>query len=287
MIVIKNEFINAVISPKGAELQSLISLETGIEYMWSGDPAFWAKKSPVLFPIVGSLKNDTYYYNQQPYHLPRHGFARDKVFEAAKLNDSEAIFTLADSPETHSNYPFEFTLALRYRLEGRSISCTYEVFNPGDKALLFSVGGHPAFTVPLTVDTVYADYYLEWNKTEALQQWKLDNGLIAAPRPLQVENNRLQLTPALFYKDAIVIKHMQSTCISLKSNKHPHGLNFYFDDFPFFGIWAAKDAAFVCLEPWCGIADSIDHDQQLEHKEGIQHLAPGEKWERRWTAECF
>jgi galactose mutarotase-like enzyme len=288
MIILENQHLLATLAPKGAELQSLINKQTGIEHMWSGDAAYWGKFSPVLFPIVGGLKNDTYYFEDKTYTLPRHGFAREKIFKAERLNETEAIFTLRHSEETLEVYPFTFTFILRYKLNNNILSCTYEVYNDGIADLLFSVGAHPAFAVPLTKDTDYNDYYLQFNTTEILHRWKLQEGLISASSQLvPVTNNKLLLNKELFYEDAIVLKNMQSNSITLGSNKHNHGLHFSFKGFPFFGIWAAKNAPFVCLEPWCGIADSIDHNQQLINKEGIIALAANTNWQRSWSVECF
>jgi galactose mutarotase-like enzyme len=288
MIILETENLRATIAPKGAELQSLVNKQTGIEHMWSGDAKYWGKYSPVLFPIVGGLKNNTYYFEDKTYTLPRHGFAREKIFKAEKINETEAMFTLRHSEETLAVYPFTFTFILRYKLNNNLLSCTYEVYNDGIANLLFSVGAHPAFAVPLTSDTDYNDYYLQFNKTETLHRWKLQEGLISASSQLvSTTNNKLLLNKELFYEDAIVLKNMQSNVITLGCSKHKHGLHFSFNDFPFFGIWAAKDAPFVCLEPWCGIADSVDHDQQLTNKEGINAVAPNTNFKRTWSVECF
>jgi galactose mutarotase-like enzyme len=137
-------------------------------------------------------------------------------------------------------------------------------------------------------NTNYDDYYLAFNISERLYRWKLQDGLISSTSELlPVSNNRLYLNKALFYEDAIVIKSMHSDKITLSSDEHHHGIHFRFDNFPFFGIWAARDAPFVCLEPWCGIADSVVHNQQLIYKEGIHTLASGKDWNRTWTVECF
>jgi galactose mutarotase-like enzyme len=288
MIILENEHLRATIEPKGAELQSLFNKQTGIEYMWSGDAAYWGKHSPVLFPIVGGLKNDTYYFEDKVYKLPRHGFARDKIFAAEKISGTEAVFTLTEDEQTLKVYPFVFTLQLRYSLNEAAISCTYEIYNSSKSDLLFSVGAHPAFAVPLTNNTVYADYYLQFNTTETLQRWKLKEGLVSSvTEVLPVENNTLLLNAALFYEDAVVLKNMQSNSITLGCRKHRHGLHFKFNNFPFFGIWAAKDAPFVCLEPWCGIADGVNLNQQFKDKEGINVLPVNEHWQRTWSVECF
>ncbi len=288
MITLQNQTLTAVIANKGAELQQLTNSQTGINYMWSGNAAYWGKFSPVLFPIVGGLKDDTYYYNNQKYALPRHGFAREKNFTAQQLSPTEAVFTLQDDEQTMAVYPFAFTLQLRYVLTDNTLACTYEVHNPGAAPLLFSVGAHPAFAVPLVAGLQYSDYYLAFNQTENLQRWKLLNGLIDAKAvPLPTTNNQLPLHPALFYEDAVVLKNLQNNCITLASNKNEHGLHFHYNGFSFFGIWAAKDAPFICLEPWCGIADSINHNQQLADKEGIEILPPNKNFMRTWSVECF
>lgn len=289
MAILENDHLMAIIKTKGAELQSLISKKTGIEYMWVGDPAFWGKHSPVLFPIVGGLKEDTYYYNGKAYQLPRHGFARDQEFELTQISDTEILFTLHHNEASLAVYPFEFTLQLRYTLHQNQLSCSYEVYNPGKDILLFSVGAHPAFAVPMINDLEdYKSYYLQFNVAETLHRWKLYNGLIAEHAELlPTENGRLQLEPELFYEDAIVLKGLQSNRIIIGCDTHPHRLNFNFNGFDFFGIWAAKDAPFVCLEPWCGIADSVNSNQQLTDKEGINRLQPNQHWSRTWSVECF
>jgi galactose mutarotase-like enzyme len=288
MIILQNELLSASISPNGAELQSLISKETGIEYMWCGDAAYWGKFSPVLFPIVGTLKDDTYYYEGQAYKLPRHGFAREKIFAVTQISETEAVFTIESDEATLAVYPFDFVFKLRYKLNGTSLSCTYEVENPGTKDLLFSVGAHPAFAVPNLKDSEYEDYFLQFNNPEILKRYKLEAGLIGTQTEIIVtENGRLPLSAGLFYEDAIVLKNLESTCTTIGCYKHSHGLHFHFNNFPFFGIWAAKNAPFVCLEPWCGIADSTEHNQQLEDKEGIITLSPNTSWERSWEVECF
>ena len=288
MIILENEILRAVISPKGAELQSLINKETGIQYMWSGDAAFWGKHSPVLFPIVGSLKDDTYFYKDKIYQLPRHGFARERIFLKDQLSLEEAVFSLSQDAETLAIYPFAFLLKLRYVLQGNTLTCNYEISNIGYDELLFSVGAHPAFKVPMFEGSTYTDYYLQFNKAEQLHRWKLEKGLMAAQTEVvATENGKLSLSHELFYEDAIVLKNIQSNSITIGCTKHANGLHFNFDNFPFFGIWASKDANFVCLEPWCGIADSVDHNQQFKNKEGIINLAANTNWQRNWMVECF
>lgn len=288
MITLENDYLKAGIAAKGAELQGLFSKETNIEYLWNGDPDFWGKHSPVLFPIVGSLKNDTYRYEGKDYKLLRHGFARDQVFHEEQISNTEAIFTLTQSEETLKVYPFHFELKLKYKLIDRKLNLTYEVSNTGRGELLFSLGAHPAFAVPNTPKTSYKDYYLAFNDDDQLKYWKLADGLVAnETEKIKLGGHNLKLKHSLFYNDALVFKTLKSNCISLLNTRNDYGLHFHFEDFPFFGIWAATDAPFICLEPWCGIADGVAHDQELTHKEGIIKLTAGETWERFWEVECF
>jgi galactose mutarotase-like enzyme len=289
MFILENEVLKAVVSSKGAELQSLVNTVFGIEYLWNGNPAFWAKRSPVLFPIIGNLKNNTYYYQGKSYQLPRHGFARDMEFHPEKQSPKEITLLLRSSEETKANYPFDFEFRIRYQLLGDELSTEYMVNNTGKGIMYFSVGGHPAFCLPLTTDTRFDDYYLRFEETENLSRWPISReGLIQnQPIPVLEDTNRLSLQKSLFYQDALVFKYPASSEISLLSGKTSHGLKFQMGEFPFLGIWSAKDADFICLEPWCGIADSVNSDQQLEHKEGIEKTTPGKVFSRQWRVKVF
>lgn len=287
MITITNAVVSATINPKGAELTSLIHEATQTEYMWSADPAFWGKSSPVLFPVVGSLKDDTYIYQGKTYTLPRHGFARERIFAVETRAEDRVTFLLESDEASLKVFPFVFQLRLHYSVEGNQLNVKYEITNTGNDTMLFSVGGHPAFKVPFADGTNYEDYYLAFNTTEDLMQWPLTKeGLIELrPEKLPIDNNRIHLTKELFYQDALVFKHLQSDSVTLKSDKTSHQLKFHFKDFPFLGIWAARNADFVCIEPWCGIADSANHNQQLTEKEGINRLNSNQTFERTWSVE--
>ncbi|NQX38878.1 Galactose mutarotase [Pedobacter steynii] len=288
MISLENTKIHASFSSKGGELQSLRSKETNLEYLWSGNPDYWGKFSPILFPIVGGLKDNTYYYKDKAFTLPRHGLAREREFKVSQISETEILFTLEQDEESLKVYPFEFRLGLRYTLSGDMLSCAYEVTNTGDQALWFSIGGHPAFAVPLREGLKYGDYYLQFNKDHQLISNKIKQDLIDdETETIALTDGKLQLKHELFYEDALVFKRLQSDSIFLKSDADPHGLEFQFKGFPFFGIWSAKDADFVCLEPWCGIADGSHHQQKLEEKEGIMSLNPKEEWTRQWQVTCF
>ncbi|HKO82521.1 MAG TPA: aldose 1-epimerase family protein [Chitinophagaceae bacterium] len=286
MFTIENEYLKIEIHPKGAELQSIYNKKLLREYMWSGDPAFWGKKSPVLFPIVGTLKNDTYFFENKSYQLSRHGFARDMDFTVTDQTASSITFTLTRSDNTFEKYPFQFRFDIVYSIKDNQLRVMYRVVNKGEinQKLYFSVGGHPAFKLPVLPGTSYTDYYLEFNKIENAGRWLISKeGLIETnSTPLLNNTQRLPLAKELFYKDAIVLKHLQSHKVKLVSNTNVEIFEVDFTGFPYLGIWAARDADFVCIEPWCGIADSVNTNQQLIEKEGINILDSTDQFERTW-----
>ena len=289
MIKLDNEFLTVTINPKGAELTSLFNKETQLEYMWGGDPAVWGKHSPVLFPIVGTLKNNSYTYNGHSYSLSRHGFAREKNFAVDEHNSDEAVFVLVSDEESQAVFPFDFQLRLKYSLLANTLSVTYEVLNSDGQDLYFSIGAHPAFKLPLAPGTNYEDYFLEFEHQETADRWPINKEGLIENSSLNVLNNTtiLPLSRKLFSKDALVFKSLKSSMVSLRSDKTPHGLEFEFSGFPFLGLWAAAGGDFVCIEPWCGIADSVDADQILEHKEGINKLISKEKFVRTWSVKVM
>ena len=289
MITLENEALSIDVNPKGAELSRIFSKTTGLEYQWDGDPALWAGRSPVLFPFVGTLKHDTYYHNGNKYHLPRHGFARNMMFEKTSAEKESVAFSLKSSADTLDRYPFPFQLEVIHRLSGDIIFVQYRVTNTGSDTMYFSIGGHPAFRIPLEKGLEYSDYYYEFSDEENSGRWPLSHeGLVEAmPTTLLEHTRKLQLTRDLFVNNAIILKWLNSKTVKLKTDRSSHGVEFHFGGFPFLGLWSAKDADFVCIEPWCGLADSVNADQQLIHKEGIEILSPGQVFEREWSVTVF
>ena len=289
MIVIENSDLRVAIKTQGAELDSIQHKTHPLEYLWQGDAAFWGKKSPILFPIVGTLKDNNFSYKGKKYTLPRHGFARDKTFKVEQHTADSATFLLVSDEETLKNYPFQFQFRLHYTLKDNALCVTYAVKNTGSDDMYFSVGGHPAFRLPLIDGTTYTDYFIELNQAETSGRYPLSiDGLLELKSNSFLENsNKIPLNPALFYEDAVVLKHLEATSMAILSDKTPHGLRMTFEGFPYFGIWAAKNAPFVCLEPWCGISDSVNTTQDLTKKEGINLLKKDDVFERTWQVAFF
>jgi galactose mutarotase-like enzyme len=289
MIILENDTLKVTVNPKGAELTSIFHKQKLLEYMWQADPAFWGKHSPVLFPIVGTLKGDTYNYKGESYHLGRHGFAREMTFSVEEQTKSSAVCSLSATEETLQKYPFAFRVTITYSITDAQLQITYKVYNDGDEPMFFSVGGHPAFKVPLAENTVYEDYYLEFDQEEDAGRWPISkDGLIELhPEPMLNKTSKLPLTKTLFQSDALVFKHLKSSTIKLKSDKTAEGFTFHFPGFPYLGIWAAKNADFVCIEPWCGIADSVNSTQDFTKKEGTEELSSQAFFERTWSVHLF
>lgn len=289
MITLSNDQLTVSVAETGAELRHVVRNDSGLEYMWNGNPDIWGKVSPALFPVVGGLKNNTYTYNGKEYTLGRHGFAREQEFRVENQTAGQVTFLLTDNDATREVYPFRFAFRIRYILKGDQLQVSYIVENTDNKELLFSVGGHPAFKVPLEEGLTYEDYYLHFNKPETAGRYPLSPGgqIELEPVPLLQNTQELPLQKSLFYEDALVFKQLVADTISIRSKKAAHGLSVSFEGFPYMGIWAFKNADFLCIEPWCGIADNVAATGELGEKEGINRLAPGASFERTWTATFF
>ncbi|HNP33305.1 MAG TPA: aldose 1-epimerase family protein [Flavobacterium sp.] len=277
-----NSKLLAVINHHGAEL---VSLQSSLkkEYMWEGNPEYWGKHSPILFPIVGTLKENSYRYNDKIYHLSRHGFARDMVFDLIEKTDDKAIFSLQSNKETKEFYPFDFELQVIYALINSEMKITYKVTNKSPEAMYYSIGAHPAFALP----SKFENYSLQFKSNEKLISYELENNLLSdKTNEIQLKENRLPLTYSLFEKDALIFKEMKSKQIQIIENDTPV-LNFKFSDFPNFGIWTKQNAAFICLEPWVGYSDVLNSNGNIVDKEGIQMLAGNTSKEYRFSIEIL
>ena len=289
MITISNETLSVSIATMGAELQNIYNKQTGLEYLWDANPTFWPKTSPVLFPVIGGLKDGSYKHNGNTYFFNRHGFARESEFEVESQSESSVTLVLQTSEETLKQYPFQFKFSITYSVSGGELKNTYLVENKGNEELLFSVGAHPAFKVPLMEGEDFTNYYLAFNEAEDAGVYPiLADGLISnTAEPFFNNTKELPLKKELFYKDALIFKELNSTEISILCKKSTNGIKYSFENFPYMGIWNAKDANFVCIEPWCGLGDVETTTSLLSEKEGINKLAIGESFTRSWTVATF
>ncbi|MCI2033337.1 MAG: aldose 1-epimerase family protein [Lactobacillus sp.] len=289
---LQNDFLTVTIASKGAEITSIINNHTGQEYNWQADPAVWKRHAPVLFPIVGALKDDQYTYAGQTYHMTQHGFARDREFTAENVSATKASFVLTDDAQSRQQYPFAFKLTLTFSLENNAITVNYNVVNPDtDAPLYFGIGGHPGFVVPLSDDTSFDDYYLEFKprKSRVTIPLKAGEGIDYVHRTLAATDVNQQLSHDLFKNDAIIYELKGQTIFSIRSEKTRHGVEVTIPDAPFLGVWSPYPTTgnFVCIEPWWGIADPIDADGDLTRKLGINRLEPGAVFDHGYSIAIF
>ncbi len=264
---ISNSILKASIKHSGAELFSITDNQNN-EYIWEGNPDFWGKHSPVLFPIVGTLKNNTYKINEKEYHLPRHGFARDMEFDLIEKTDNKAVFSLKSSEETLQKYPFEFELQLIYTLNESSLELQYKIINKGKEKMPFSIGAHPAIALP----GAFEDYAFQFEKEENLKYYLLENDLISSKtKVLETKNNLVPLNYELFKNDALIFKTIESKSLTILNNAKPY-VKVAYHDFPSLGIWTKENAPFICIEPWLGYSDTDENTGDLYKKEGILTL---------------
>lgn len=284
MLTLETPNSRASILLKGAELYSLYYKETQTEYIWDADPAFWNKHSPILFPIVGTLKNDSYTYKGKSYSLPRHGFARDMDFVVLQQEEDQVLLGLQADETTLAKYPFLFLLKIHYKLTDNGLRVTYIVENEGGDNMYFSIGGHPAFRIPINNTLQFEDYELQFEQSEMADIYPLNHEgfLLQKGVPFLRGTDRLPLNKRLFYEDALIFKQLNSKSIRLISSKDPRFIEISFAQFPYLGIWSKKDADFVCIEPWNGITDLEHASGLLEEKEGICLLPPKQTWEGAW-----
>ena len=279
---ISNSNLTAVINPLGAELISLKNT-TNKEYIWEGNPEFWSKHSPVLFPIIGCLKEDKYSYKGNSYSLLRHGFASKMEFNIIEKSTENVVFSVTNNKETLENYPFKFELQISYTLVNSSLKIGYKVINTNDFEMPFSIGAHPAFALP----NKFESYTLEFEKSENLICSQLENDLICNETiSLPMEENRLPLNHSLFENDALIFKELESKAITITENNVPF-LKVKFEGFPSLGIWTKQKAPYICLEPWFGYADTIKNSGELSEKEGIQIIGINEQFQSEYSIEIL
>ena len=272
MIAIGSEIASAHINPLGAELCSLRDA-SGHEYLWQAGPA-WPRHSPVLFPIVGQVNNDTLHVSGQKYHMGRHGFARDRAFAPVTVAPGHASFVLTDDATTRKIYPFAFRLTLDYRLTAKGLRLTYIVENPGTTPLPFSLGAHPAWNWPQPKDA----QRLIFDQPEPAPIRRLADGLLAPElHPTPIHGRDLPLSDALFVDDALILDQVASRGVQFA------GLHVsWCDAMPFLGIWSKPGSDFLCIEPWAGHSDPVGYTGEFKDKPGVVVLAPGGRSEFWW-----
>ena len=267
--------LEAEIDPLGAQL-SILRDGAGRDLLWDGDPSVWSGRAPVLFPIVGALAGGSYRLGSTPYRLSRHGFARGSVFEVAESAAAAATFRLRADAASLQIYPFRFELDIRFALDGATLGVTTYVRNAGDEPMPASFGYHPALRWPLPFGRARSSHFIEFECDESAPIRRLNaEGLLAPERhPTPIVHRRLALADALFQDDAVIFDEIRSRSVTYGADDGPR-IRLNFPDTPYLGIWSKPGAAFICIEPWHGVADPEGFSGDFRAKPGVWTIAPG------------
>lgn len=285
MIAIENDRIRVAISEKGAEVKKVYDKKKGFQFMWNGDRRYWGKVSPILFPIVGKLKDDTYTLDGKEYKLPKHGFLRDQEFTVDRKTDTMVHLMFASEGKFKDVYPYEFEVHVIYEVTDNMLDINWQIVNLEEKDMYFSIGGHPAFKVPMVEGETIKDYYLEIQPSDKPVERIEMNG----ETKLEENLEKVSLNPEMFEHDAIIFSNVDG--IVLKSNTNSHEIRLDFKDFPYVGIWTKymeedkNVAPFVCIEPWYGIGDLFYTDGDLKNKVGINKIDPKDVFDCAYSIE--
>jgi galactose mutarotase-like enzyme len=267
--------LTAEISAQGAELCSLKNAD-GLEVIWQAGPQ-WPRHAPILFPIVGRLKNDELRHRGKTYPMKQHGFARDMRFEWVERAAASCTLVLVDNEATRERYPFAFRLVIGFLLSASSLEVRLELTNTGNEMLPASIGAHPAFNWPLLPSIDKEAYRLRFSDDEAAPIRRLRDGLmLAAQEPTPIHGKTLQLSERLFDDDAVILDHPRSRSVGYAADTGP-SVKLCWDGFRELGVWSKPGGApFLCIEPWHGFASPEDFDEEFSEKPGVMHLAQDE-----------
>ncbi len=271
--IIKNDYLEAVIASKGAELRKLHDKDK-INRMHNPSVDTWNRVSPILFPQISRIPYSTYKVSGLNYQMTTHGFVRDAIFDVVSHTDREITFKYSSNEETLKMYPYEFNLYVTYQIMDNILEVSFKVENPSDKKLLYMLGGHPGFRVPLYKDEKYTDYSLMFKKKETVKRMCVVDGFLAnVYEDYLLDSDIINLNHNLFKDDALIFKNLRSSYVELVSKNHDKKIRFHFADFQILAIWSKEEenANLLCLEPWNGIQKDfvIDHE-----KMGVLEIEP-------------
>ena len=273
----------------GAELTSVQyngkeMLFQGAKVLDSNGNIYWKRQAPILFPIVGQLKNSQTQIEDKTYEMSQHGFARDMDFEEISKTENEHHYILKYNEETLKKYPYKFELHIIYEIIGDTLTVTYKVKNIDDKTIYFGLGGHPAFNCNYN----NGEYEIAFSEQEdEIEFLKLKNGLIDTEKAQNIlQDNKIYLKEDTFDNDAVIMKNLKSNKVTLQNHRtNQKILEFDFTGFPYLALWSKRGAPFVCIEPWQNTADRIDSKQIYKDKENIIKLPKDKEFECKYSFE--
>lgn len=287
LYTIENEKIRVSVTDLGAEMTSLILKETGTEYLWQADPAYWTGHAYNLFPICGRLWEGKYTYQGKTYEMNLHGFARKTVYELAAQTETSLTFRLTDSDVTYAQYPFRFELLLTYTLDGASVITTFHVENKDEKELIYAIGGHPGFNVPLADGETFTDYTITFSEACAPKALCMSDTCfyLGENKPFETcVNGSFGLAHSLFDNDAIFLTDAAPE-VTLTSKVSGRFVKVTYPGMKYVGFWhkPQTEAPYVCIEPWTSVPADDGKVDALETKRDMYHLASGGVNEQSFT----
>ena len=281
MRIIENDKIKVTVADHGAELCSVLDKETGAERIWDGNPAVWNRHAPILFPFVGKVTDGKYRIGDKEYAMKsQHGFARDMVFECVEVTENAITHRLVATEKTKENYPFDFELLVTHKLDEtneRTLHVIWEVINHGEELMYYSIGGHPAFTLPIENTEERKEYFIEFPNRESIDYISInpENAFIWQDKvyPLTLDNGFVQFFDKIH--DTLIFDYQNIASVRIaKPDRTPY-VTMTCEQFPMFGIWAKKTGNFICLEPWVGRSDNDGFTGTLDEKIGMAKLESG------------
>lgn len=285
-VKLENEFLYVEIAEMGAEVTRIYDKTEDNEILWEGNPVYWKRHSPVLFPNVGKTYKNRVLINGTQYPTSQHGFARDNVFTCIEAANEKASFMFRSSEETKEVYPFDFELHINYKLNKKELTVEWQVKNCGDETMYFTIGGHPAFRFAKPEETK-ADYVLKIPRKEKLEYVLIDISCGCANvdevHTLQLNEETYPLSDELFAKDALVVDNGQIEEAWLCHKDGTPYVGVRSAGFPNYGIWSVEGAPFVCLEPWMGRCDNVGFNAELSEKPNVNKVEAGEKFIKDYT----
>ncbi len=284
--VISNDKISVTVSSRGGEVMSIKGAD-GTEYVWQGNPEFWARRTPQLYPFVGRLFGGKYIMDGETRSLDIHGFFRDSEMMFAGKDESRIKFALATNETNEELYPRQWIVYLTYSLFEATLDISFEVQNKDSRAMYFGYGGHPGFNVPLTAGLSFEDYYLEFDEECKPNSVNLSDTcyVVDGVTPFELAQGRkIPLAHSLFDRDAIVLQDMCRT-VAIKSDKDKHFVSVSYPQMPYLGLWhkPLSQAPYVCIEPWVSLPGRQDMTETFETKSDLVKLEAGGTYKNNWS----
>ena len=290
LYTLHNDCMQVTVDDLGAQIMS-ITASDGLEYLWSGDPAFWGDRAPVLFPYVGRLTEGCYTFRDKRYEMGIHGFAAQSRFMAVVEEDDRLILALSDTPEIRKQYPFAFDFSVCFELDGTTLNITYAVENRSRIPMHFGLGGHPGFRLPLEKGRSFEDYRLSFSRSCRPYQVNLSDScmVLGHETPYALENGTtIPLHHRLFDHDAVSLDHVDKT-VTLSAGEGRRGVTVSYPMMRYLGIWhtTASNAPFVCIEPWSSLPSRLDIVEDISQQGDLITLLPDEIYLNPWSITIF